>query len=166
MALFDHETDLSDPQGKIFCRAYGTIIVEDGEFQRIRFKPWPKIISSLEINLLGQKTHNAAESQDRCTLYYNQPFFHKRFLALKYIVSTKGTSFKSFRLAVRVLDEVARIKQSDAIVSEVTNFKISNRLMKRWGWESHLKDRPNRHFIKRFYGEYPESLAEEHAAAT
>ena len=150
--------DLADPHGKIFCRAYGTIIVENGKFQRVRFKPWPKIISTFEIGFFGDRTHEKSAESDRCLIYYNQPFFHKRYLALKYIVSNQGTSFRTFRLATRILDEVARIKQSDAIVCEVNNFRISNRLMTRWGWESHLKDRPNRHFIKRFYGQYPESM--------
>lgn len=158
MALFDQESDLSDPLGKIFCRAYGTIVIENGKFSKIKFKPWPKIISTLEIGILGNRTHEQSDIEDKCLLYYNQPFFHKRFLALKYVVSTRGSSFQSFRLATRILDEIARIKKSDAIVCEVTNAFISNRLLKRWGWEQHLQDRPTRHFIKRFYGEYSESL--------
>lgn len=161
MPLFDQETELSDPQRKIFCRAYGIIEVIDGEFKCIKFKPWPKIISSMEIGLFGARSHDQGDIKDHCRLYYNQPFFHKRYLALKYVVSTHGTSFRSFRLATRILDEVARIKNTDAIVCEVTNPSISNRLMKRWGWEKHLQDRPSRHFIKRFYGDYPESMIDE-----
>ena len=161
MRLFDNESDLTDPQGKILCRAYGIIVVKNGEFSCIKFKPWPKIISSLEVGILGTRTHSSGVQQDRCLLYYNQPFFHKRYLALKYVVSNRGTSFRSFRLATRVLDEVARIKQSNAIVCEVTNPSISNRLLKRWGWEKHLNDHPSRNFIKRFYGEYPASIVED-----
>lgn len=168
MALFDSESDLRDPEGKIRTRAYGIIQVENGSFIRIRFRPWPKIISRLEISLFGNRNHEGRNSKqrvprDRCLLFYNQPFFHRRFLALKYVVSDFGTSFQSFRLATRVLDEVARIKRSDAILCEVTNPCISNRLMHRWGWERHLKDQPTRHFIKRFYGKYPDSLLTDSA---
>lgn len=158
MRLFDQESDLSDPFGKIFNRSYGIIVVEAGEFSAIKFKPWPKIISTWEVGLSGQRVHQSGRCLDRCLLYYNQPLFHRRYLALKYVVSRRGTSFRSFRLATQILDEVARIKRSDAIVCEVTNPSISNRLMKRWGWERHLTDQSARHFIKRFYGEYPAPL--------
>lgn len=161
MRLFDRESDLTDPSGKIFCRAYGIIVVEQGEFSEIRFRPWPKVISTWEIGTKGQKVHEQGSTLDRCMLYYNQPFFHKRYLALKYVVSNRGTSFRSFRLATRVLDEVARIKESDAIVCEVTNPSISNRLLKRWGWDRHLEDHPSRNFIKRFYGRYPDSMVDD-----
>lgn len=158
MSWFDSENDLSDPDGKIFCRAYGIIVIENGQFQQVRFKPWPKIISSFEVNHFGEKTHTQSEAIDRCTLYYNQPFFHKNFLALKYVVSNRGTSFRSFRLATKILDEVAQIKRSDALVCEVSNLRISDRLLSRWGWQEHLQNNSGRHFIKRFYGKYPPSL--------
>jgi hypothetical protein len=57
-----------------------------------------------------------------------------------------------------VLDEIARIKRSDAILAHVSNPQISDRLMWRWGWERHLVQSSKRQFIKRFYGVYPESL--------
>ena len=158
ISFFENETDLKDPHGRIRCRAYGTIEVIDGELKRIRFKPWPKLISNLEISLFGQKTHTKGEGEDRCLLYYNQPFFHRNYLALKYVVSSRGTSFRTFRLATRVLDEVARLKKSDAILCEVSNSKISERLLTRWGWEEHLPDSPGRHYIKRFYGKYNSPL--------
>jgi hypothetical protein len=58
-----------------------------------------------------------------------------------------------------VLDEIARLKGSDAIVAEVRNLRISNRLLHRWGWESHLPTSRRRHYIKRFYGSYPDPHA-------
>ena len=36
--------------------------------------------------------------------------------------------------------------------------RISSRLAQRWGWEAHKPSRWRRHFIKRFYGSYPEPL--------
>lgn len=155
---FDSETDLTDPLRKIFSRAYGTIVVQQQSFQSIRFKPWPKLISYHGVQHQEKQKHQADNSDDTCLLYYNQPFFHKNFLALKYIISHRGTSFRTFRLAVRILDEVARIKRSDALVCEVTNQRISDRLLTRWGWEEHLQESRGRHFIKRFYGEYPPTL--------
>jgi hypothetical protein len=88
-------------------------------------------------------------------LYYNQPWKLPTFLTLKYLVSSCGTTFKTVRRALLVLDEIARIKQTDAIVCEASNLRISDRALNRFGWERHLPNSRHRHFIKRFYGEYP-----------
>ena len=55
-----------------------------------------------------------------------------------------------------MLDEIARIKGTDAIVAELSNLRISDRLARRWGWEPHVPSSRRRHYIKRFYGSYPE----------
>jgi hypothetical protein len=98
--------------------------------------------------------------RDACRLFFNQPMAHRNFLALKYIVSNFGTTFATIRRAMLVLDEIARIKKSDAILAHVTSPQISDRLMQRWGWERHLEHSSRRQFIKRFYGEYPDLRAE------
>ena len=161
MPWFENESDLNDPQGKILCRAYGMIEIKNGVFDQIKFKPWPRIITNLEINSWGHRIHVFGKRKDHCVLYYNQPFFHKNFLALKYIVSNRGTSFASFQLAQKILDLVAKIKCTDALVCEINNERITRRLLERWGWEEHRLDTSGRHFIKRFYGNFPDHFPEE-----
>jgi hypothetical protein len=78
-------------------------------------------------------------------------------LALKYIVSTHGTSYQTFRAALVVLDWVAELKQIDAIVCDAANIRLSDRLMARLGWEPHKPQRWHRNYIRRFYGTYPEN---------
>jgi hypothetical protein len=80
------------------------------------------------------------------------------FLALKYIVSTDGTSNRTFRAALVALDAIAEIKGTDAIVCDAANMRISDRLLARLGWEPHKPQRWHRNFIRRFYGEYPGAL--------
>ena len=58
--------------------------------------------------------------------------------------------------ALATLDEIARIKGSDAILTDAANFRISDRSLRRHGWERHTKARYHRNYIKRFYGQYPE----------
>jgi hypothetical protein len=77
------------------------------------------------------------------------------FLALKYIVTTFGTSFRTFRAALTALDVIAEIKQIDAIVCDAANMRLSDRVMARLGWEPHKPQRWHRNFIRRFYGVYP-----------
>jgi hypothetical protein len=88
-------------------------------------------------------------------LYYNQPRLHPNYLSLKYAVSSRDTSLASMLGALAVLDEIARIKRSDAILTDAANFRISDRFLRRQGYERHTQARYHRNYIKRFYGQYP-----------
>ncbi len=125
-----------------------------GRLERIRLRPWPKGSSLLEVRF--DDWRRKSQRGDRCRLYYNQPWGSSNFLSLRYVASTGDCRLATFHGALLVLDEIARIKRSDAIVCQVCNLRISDRLLARWGWEPHTSDRRQRHFIKRFYGRYPE----------
>lgn len=138
---------------------YGVIEVRDGLLAAIHLRAWPKIISALEVEWFGNRWH-ASKPGDRCLIYYNQPRRMSNFLALKYVVSQRDCTLATVHRALDVLDEVARVKRTDAIVADVWNDRISNQMLARWGWEPHLAARWHRHFIKRFYGVYPVARAE------
>jgi hypothetical protein len=53
------------------------------------------------------------------------------------------------------LDDVAELKKSDALLCDAANTRISDRLIRRFGWQPHKPQRWHRNYIKRFYGEYP-----------
>jgi hypothetical protein len=72
---------------------------------------------------------------------------------LKYVVSARDTPLPTLRRALDVLDEIARLKRSDALLCDVGNWRVSRRLMTRWGWTHHCPSRWHRHYIKRFYPE-------------
>lgn len=150
---------LADPRRQMDVlrrRPYGVIEVVAGELSAIRLRPFPKLVSWPEIALLGRFVHERRRG-DACRLYYNQPFWHRNYLTLKYVVSTAGASFRTFRRALSVLDEIARLKQSDAILCDVANLRISDRLLTRWGGAPLSPAGWHRLFIKRFYGSYPPS---------
>jgi hypothetical protein len=159
--LFESVSTLQGNEATIRHRAYGVIEAINGQFRRLVFRPWPKIISVAEVNWLGRRTHERLRA-DACRLYYNQPRNSPNFLALKYVVTSFGTSYRTLLTASRALDEIARLKQTDAIVCDVTNQRISDEMMRRWGWERHLESSCRRHYIKRFYGTYPETGFVEH----
>jgi hypothetical protein len=135
-------------------RRYGVIEIVDGRLRRVVLRRLPRLVTVPEILLLGQWTHRASRG-DRLWLYYNQPWRFPNFLVLKYVVSAAQTSMGSLCRALAVLDEIARLKQSDALLCEVENSRISTRLLSRWGWASHCPTSWRRHYIKRFYGNYP-----------
>ncbi|MCH2182271.1 MAG: hypothetical protein MK108_09725 [Mariniblastus sp.] len=152
--MFESIRRFEDHLALVQRRRYGLIEIRDGQFFAIHFRPWPRIITALEVNSIGRWKHRHL-TRDRCLLYFNQPIRHRNFLALKYIFSSQGSSCRTLHQATKTLDCVARIKRSDAIVTEVFNRRISDRLMRRLGWVPHCPERSGHHYIKRFYGQYP-----------
>jgi len=142
---------------------YGVIEVVEGRLKAIHLRRFPKIISALEIETLGRRRHGR-QPGDRCLVYYNQPRACPNYLALKYVVSHRDCTFATIHRAAEALDEVARIKQSDALLCDVWNARISDRLLRRWGWEPHKPQRWHRNYIKRFYGAYPPKRSTASAA--
>jgi hypothetical protein len=154
MPWFDTITDRTAQANTIRARRYGIIDVENGQFLRIRFRPWPKIASVIEGKLWGEWLHRRVPG-DRCSLFYNQPHRFSNFLAAAYAWSSRDCSVATIRAVLAALDEVARIKGTDAILCDVVGSDISDRLLARWGWEKHAPSLFHRNYIKRFYGEYP-----------
>ena len=151
--------DFESSRERIRARRYGVIETSAGALQAIHLRSWPKFVSLSELLPLGPRYH-ARGSADRCLLYYNQPRRMPNFLALKYIVSTAGTTYQTFRAALGVLDAIAELKQIDAIVCDAANARLSDRLMARLGWEPHKPQRWHRNFIRRFYGQYPPNVGQ------
>jgi hypothetical protein len=147
-------TDLEAGAEALRRRACGMIEVVDGRLRRVLLRPLPKLTSALEAVVVGGFYHKHCRG-DRVRLYYQQPWRFPNFLVLKYVVSTRQAGFAAFSRALAVLDEIARLKQSDALLCDVGNGRISDRLMSRWGWVRHCPSRWHRNYIKRFYGRYP-----------
>jgi hypothetical protein len=136
-------------------RRFGVIEASNGAVSRIIMRAWPKIISIPEVMLIGAWRHRH-QPGDRIRLYYDQPWRFPNFLVLKYVESARNTSLRSVNEAMAALDEIARLKRSDALLCEITNRRITTALVQRWGWEPHCPSSWRRHYIKRFYGSYPE----------
>jgi hypothetical protein len=134
--------------------ACGVIEVADERLVGVRLRRLARRPSWLECLLWGRVAHER-RSGNRCWLYYHQPRRFSNFLALDYVISARDTTLATFRGALCLLDELARLKRTDAIVCDVATTRISDRLLARWGWAPHSPSRWHRHFIKRFYGHYP-----------
>jgi hypothetical protein len=145
-------------------RRYGVIEIVDGQLHAIRFRRWPKFTSLVDVLWLGPRFHHRTPG-DRCLLFYHQPWRHPNFLALGYVLSARDCTLASCLCGLRLLDEIARIKRSDAILCDAWNPRISERSLARWGWEPHAPSRWHRNYIKRFYGRYPMREAQATALA-
>ena len=154
MPWFETVTNLIEGADRLRRRRYGMIEVADGQFRRVVLRPLPKIVSAPGIHFIGQWRHRHRPG-DSIRIFYDQPWRFPNFLALKYAESTAGTSMGTLTRALAVLDEIARLKHSDALLCDVTSGRITTRLLSRWGWEPHCPSWLHRHYIKRFYGVYP-----------
>lgn len=135
-------------------KRYGVIELRDGAFERIRFRPFPKIVTAWDFFRRGENYHRQTPG-DHCQLYFNHSLRCPRYLSLMYVVSTQNSTLATTRFALEILDEIARIKKCDAIVCDAANLRISDRLLARWGWEPLAHSRWHRNFVRRFYGNYP-----------
>jgi len=156
--LFETVTDLRAGAEILRTRAYGVIEAVEGRFRRVRLRPFPKLVSAPQILLWGGWYHRNWPG-DRCLLYYNQPRRFRNFLALRYVVSTRRTALGTLNRVLETLDEIARLKGTDAVLCDVASLRITSRIMSRWGWEPHCQSRWHKHHIKRFYGDYPPPAA-------
>lgn len=139
-------------------RSYGVIEVRDQELYAIHFRPYPKLVSVAEIEWAKFWKRSATTTQnDRVLLYYNQPVLCRNFLALKYFISDYKSTLASIAVCLSVLDYVAMLKKTDAIVTEITNRRIKDRHLSHFGWDEHMHGKRGRHWIKRFYGQYAEN---------
>jgi len=136
-------------------RRHGVIEMAGGRLVAIHLRPWPRRGSLLEARTLGRLWHRYTTG-DRALLYYSQPWGSANYLALRYCQSTRDCRLATFHGTVRVLEEIARIKGSDAILADVSSGRISDRLLARWGWEPLGGGSRGRTFVRRFYGAYPE----------
>jgi hypothetical protein len=139
---------------RIARRRYGVIEARGGRLNRITLRPWPTLFSLRELWPLGDHWRPSGDA-DCVRLYYNQPRGHSKFLALRYVEATPGTRYATLLAALRALDGVAWLKQSDALLCDAANRRLSDRFLARMGWVSHAPGWRQRNFIKRFYGHYP-----------
>ena len=155
--LFKTVTDLNAQADALRAGRHGVIDAVGGRLKHVRLRPFPKIVSLPEAMFWGDFYHRH-RAGDRCRLFYDQVRNQPKYICIKYVLSGRDTTLATFRGALRVMDEIARIKGTDAVLTEAFNWRISGRLAERWGWERHKPSRWRRHFIKRFYGNYPAPL--------
>jgi len=134
-------------------RRYGVIEAAEGEFRQIRLRPYPKLLLLPEL-LFGRWYHTRRPG-DRCLIYYNQPWRHRNYLAIAYVLSARDTRLATVYRALEALDEVARLKNTDALLCDAVNWRISKEILSRLGWVPHCPSRWHRHYIRRYYGAYP-----------
>ena len=145
--LFESIDRISDPE--LIRRRYGVIEARNGQLKAIHFRPFPKI-ASLPEAWFDRVAKNWRSKQDRCWLYFNEPRSCPGYLTLAYALSSRGTTLATAQAALAALDELAKVKRSDAIVCDASNLRLTDRMLARYGYKKHAPKLHGQHFIKRF----------------
>lgn len=145
-------SDLSSQSGNIARITRGRIVMRAGRFVAIE-EHWAR--SPVSIAQIWWQSNHGRLRGDECRLDYHIPRGLPSFITLDYIRSGTQTQYQTFVGACHILNEIARLRRSDAIVAHVTNGRISDRFLARLGWERHQEHWRGRHFIRRFYSGYP-----------
>ncbi|MGC3970337.1 MAG: hypothetical protein QM775_24295 [Pirellulales bacterium] len=148
MSLFHVTVDLSADAENVRLRRYGVIETCDGRLERVVWRPFPKISTAFGIRRLAPWLRRRRRG-NRCRLYFNEPRSCPGFLALRYVETTGDADYATFRRALIALEEIARVKNSDALLCDVANDKLSDRFLARLGWVPHAPMPGHRNFIKR-----------------
>ncbi len=149
LSFFKNVHDLVSDAEILRRRRYGLIEARNGRFHRVLLRPFPKVVSLYELGL-HSLLQGVCSERDRCLIYYNAPLACPGYIALRYFSSNKKCSLKTVNAALAALDEIAQIRGALAIVCHASNPRLSDRIMKRYGWTSHCEHLRGRHYIKRF----------------
>ena len=126
--------------------SYGELELSNGELLGIYPRWWPKLASQWE-SFHDNYLRNLPA--DFCRVYYAFPRRTPGFMSVLYARSGPNTQYKTLYKAVVVTDEIAKLRNSDAIVCQTISPRASERLMNRWGYVRHAFDLGDNHYIKR-----------------
>ncbi len=127
------------------------IVMRDGKLESVR-RRWTN--GSVSLAGIWFRKKFARPKGDVCIIDYHQPLGMRAFLTLDYVYSGTATTARTCVGACNVLNDIARIRGSLAIVTHVANESISDRLLLKHGWQRHLTHWSGRHWIRRFYDGY------------
>ena len=136
-------------------RPYGVIRAADGRLGEVRIRPFPKIASVPEATYLGGWRHRLwPATAFGCTTISRGGFATSSSCA--YVVSNRDTSLATVRLALEALEEIARLKRSDALLCDAGNWRNSGKAARSPRLVAALPHPLASALYQAVYGQYPE----------
>lgn len=125
---------------------YGTVALRHGEVVTIQARWWPRWGT-----LWGAMSDRVIRTlpEDECRFYYSFPRSAPGYMSLLYVHAGEKTSYKTFHQGILAIDTIAQLKHARAIVCQVTNDRLTTRMMTRWGYCQHAENLGPNHYIRR-----------------
>lgn len=141
-----HVDSTQGHQDRVRSWRYGEVELSDGEIVAIYPRWWPRVGSQWES---WQDSYLRTLPPDSCRAYYAFPRRAPGFMSVLYARSGPRTQYKTISRAARAMDEIAGIRDAQAIVCQMVSERGTERLMKRWGYVRHAFALGDNHYIKR-----------------
>jgi hypothetical protein len=125
---------------------YGTVVLREGKAIAIRARWWPRWGS-----IWGAMSDRVVRTLpiDECRFYYSFPRSAPGYLSLLYVHAGEKTTYATFHQGILALDAIASIRKAYGIVCQVTNDRLTDRMMNRWGYVKHAAALGDNHYIRR-----------------
>lgn len=125
---------------------YGTIILRHGDITTIQARWWPRWGS-----LWGAMSDRVVRTlpDDECRFHYSFPRSATGYMSLLYVHAGEKTSYRTFHRGIVALEEIALLRHARGIVCQVTNDRLTDRMMTRWGYAKHAESLGDNHYIRR-----------------
>jgi hypothetical protein len=125
---------------------YGEVEIAHGQLVAIYPRWWPRFGSHWES---VQDSYLRTLPDDCCRAYFAFPRSAPGFMSVLYAQSGPKTQYRTILKAAQVMDEIATLKNADAIVCQMVSDSGTERLMNRWGYVRHAFALGDNHYIKR-----------------
>ena len=131
---------------KVSSWRYGEIELANGRLNAIYPRWWPRMGSLWE-----SRWDNFYRTMpaDHCIAYYAFPHSAPGYMSVLYARSGPNTQYKTVYSAVSTMDQIAKLRNSNAIVCQMVSQRGTERLMNRWGYVRHATSLGDNHYIKR-----------------
>jgi len=139
-------SSIAGNENSINSWSFGELELSDGKLLSIRPRWWPRIGSQWES---FRDSYVRAMPNDVLLAYYAFPRRSPGFMSVLYAHSGPKTQYKTLYRAVLSMDEIARLRKTQAIVCQTVSNLANERLMNRWGYVRHAFSLGDNHFIKR-----------------
>lgn len=125
---------------------YGTVLLRNGKLIAIQARWWPRWGT-----VFGAMMDRVVRTlpEDECRFYFAFPRSAPGFMSLLYVHAGEKTTYQTFHQGIASIEAIARLRRSHAIVCQVTNDRLSERMMNRWGYVKHAPHLGPDHYICR-----------------
>jgi len=137
---------LSGNEQRISGWRYGEVVLRNGQITAVQARWWPRW-GTVWGAMMDRVVRTLPE--DECRFYYSFPIGSPGYMSLLYVHAGERTSYRTFHQGIVAMDTIAGLRASRAIVCQVTNDRLTDRMMYRWGYVKHAENLGPSHYIRR-----------------
>jgi hypothetical protein len=139
-------TALAGNEERVSKWRYGEVVLRNGRVVSIQARWWPRWGT-----VWGAMVDRVVRSlpEDECRFYYSFPRSAPGYMSLLYVHAGEKTYYQTFHQGIEAMDAIAGLRKARAIVCQVTNDRLNDRMMTRWGYVKHAENLGDNHYIRR-----------------